>query len=69
MKLNKRKFKYSALFFLCWFTFLVVLVDGFLGFQTLVDHFGSYALVETTLILMVILPTLAIYIFTKEHKK
>ena len=69
MKLNKRNIKYSTLFFLCWFTFLVILVDGILKFQTLVDHFGSYALVETTLILMVILPTLAIYIFTKEHKK
>ena len=72
MKLKKRKIKYSArrpvltiVFFLCWFVFLI---DGVLKFQTLVDYFGSYALVEVTLLLLVILPTLAIYKFTKEHK-
>ena len=47
---------------------LVFLIDGVLKFQTLVDYFGSYALVEVTLLLSVILPTLAIYKFTKEHK-
>lgn len=41
-------------------------VDGILKFQTLVDYFGSYALVEITLLLLVILPTVAVYIFTKE---
>ncbi len=35
-------------------------------FKTLVDYFGSYALVEITLMLMVVLPTLAVYKFTKE---
>ena len=44
MKLKKRKIKYSAIFLLCWFSFLVFLVDGVLKFQTLVDYFGSYAL-------------------------
>ena len=57
MKLKKRKIKYAALFCLCWFVFLVILVDGVLKFQTLVDYFGSYALVEITLLLLVILPT------------
>jgi len=66
MKLKKRKIKYAAIFFLCWFALLVFLVDGVLGFQTLVDYFGSYALVEITLLLLVTLPTLAVYIFTKE---
>ena len=66
MKLKKRKIKYSAIFFLCWFAFLVFLVDGVLIFQTLVDYFGSYALVEVSLLLLVILPTWAIYKFTKE---
>ena len=66
MKQKKRKIKYSAIFFLCWFAFLVILVDGILKFQTLVDYFGSYALVEATLVLLVILPTLAVYKFTKE---
>ena len=61
MKLKKRKIKYAALFCLCWFVFLVILVDGVLKFQTLVDYFGSYALVEITLLLLVILPTLAVY--------
>lgn len=67
MKLKKRKIKYSALFFLCWFAVLVFLVDGVLKFQTLVDYFGSYAIVEIALLLLVILPTLAVYKFTKEN--
>ena len=67
MKVKKRKIKYSAIFGICWFTVLVILVDGVLKFQTLVDYFGSYALVEITLLLLVILPTLAVYIFTKEN--
>ena len=67
MKLKKRKVKYAVLFFLCWFAFLVILVDGILKFQTLVDYFGSYMLVEVTLLLLVILPTWAVYKFTKEE--
>ena len=66
MKLKKRKIKYSAIFFLCWFALLVILVDGVLKFQTLVDYVGSYAIVEVALLLLVFLPTLAVYIFTKE---
>ena len=67
MKLKKRKIKYAAVFFLCWFVFLVFLVDGVLKFQTLVDYFGSYALVEVALLLIVLLPTLAVYKLTKER--
>lgn len=66
MKLKKRKLKFAAIFFVCWFAFLVLLVDGILKFQTLLDYFGSYMLVEISLILLVILPTLAVYFFTKE---
>ena len=66
MKLKKRKIKYSLIFFLCWFAFLVILVDGVLKFQTLVDYFGSFAWVEIGLLLLVILPTVAVYVFTKE---
>ena len=65
MKLKKRKIKYSAIFFLCWFALLVFLVDGVLKFQTLIDYFGSYALTEIILLLLVVLPTLAVYRFTK----
>ena len=67
MKLKKRKIKYSAIFGICWFAILVFIVDGVLKFQTLVDYFGSYAVVEITLLLLVILPTLAVYIITKEN--
>jgi len=67
MKLKKRKIKFAAIFFICWFGFLVLLVDGIIGFQSLVDYFGSYALVEITLLLLVVLPTLAVYIFVKEN--
>ena len=66
MKLKKRKIKYSAIFFLCWFAFLVFLADGVPKFQTLVDYFGSYALLEVALLLLVILPTSAVYRLTKE---
>ena len=67
MKLNKRKLKVAAIFSICWFALLVILVDGILKFQTLVDYFGSYALVEAALLLLVILPTLAVYRLTKER--
>ena len=66
MKLKKRKVKYAAIFFICWFALLTILVDGVLRFQTLVDYFGSYAWVEIILLLLVILPTCAVYRFTKE---
>lgn len=67
MKLKKRNIKYSAIFLLCWFALLVVLVDGVLKFQTLVDYFGSYAWVEVLLLLLVILPTWIVYRLTKER--
>ena len=66
MKLKKRKLKYAAIFFVCWFAFLILLVDGILKFQTLLDYVGSYIVLEVSLILLVLLPTLAVYIFTKE---
>ena len=66
MKLKKRKIKFAAIFFLCWFGFMVLLVDGIIGFQSLVDYFGSYALVEIMLLFLVALPTLAVYRFVKE---
>ena len=61
--------KYSAIFCLYWFAFLVFLVDGLLKFQTLVDYVGSYALVEITLLLLVIVPTIAVYKLTKGSKR
>jgi hypothetical protein len=64
--MKKRKIKYSAIFLLCWFALLVLLVDGVFKFQTLVDYFGSYAVVEVALLLLVLLPTFAVYKFTKE---
>ena len=66
MKLKNQKIKYAAIFCLCWFVFLVILVDGVLKFQTLVNYFGSYTLVEITLLLLVILPTIAVYKLTKK---
>ena len=66
MKLKKRKIIFAAIFFLCWLGFLVLLVDGIIGFQPFVDYVGSYALVEIILLLLVILPTWAVYKFVKE---
>ena len=68
MKLKKREIKYAAIFLLCWFPLLVFLVDGVLKFQTLVDYIGSYIFVEIALLLLVILPTWAVYKFTKENR-
>ena len=67
MIVKKRKIKYAAIFFLCWFALLVFLVDGVLKFQTLVDYFGSYILVEIALLLLVILPTWTVYKFPEER--
>lgn len=67
MRLKKRKIKFSAIFLLSWFALLVIIVDGVLKIQTLVDYLGSYALVETALLLLIILPTFAVYKFTKEN--
>ena len=67
MKLKKRKIKYATIFFVCWFALLIFLVDGVLKFHTMVDYFGSYTLVEITLLLLVIIPTWAVYKFTKEQ--
>ena len=66
--MKRRKIKYSAIIFLCWFVLLVLLVDGVLKFQTLIDYFGSYVVVEVALLLLVLIPTLAVYIFTKEKQ-
>ena len=66
MKLKKRKLKVAALFGVCWLAFLVLLVDGVLGFQKLVERFGSWAAVEVALWLLVLVPTVAVYKFTQE---
>ena len=66
MKLKKRKIKYATIFFIFWFALLVFIVDRVLKFQTLVNYFGSYTWVEITLLLLVILPTWAVYKYTKE---
>ena len=67
MKLKKRKINYATIFFICWFGLLVFLIDGVLKFQTLVDYFDSYIFVEIASLLLVILPTWAIYKFAKEE--
>ena len=68
MKLKKRKLKFAGIFGVCWFGVLVLLVDGVLGFQTLVDKVGSWAAVEISLWLLVLVPTVAVYMLTKEEK-
>lgn len=68
MKLKKRKLKFAAIFGVCWFAVLVLLVDGVVGFQKVVDWFGSYALTEVALWLAVLLPTAAVYGWTRETR-
>ncbi len=68
MKLKKRKLKFAAIFGVCWFGLLVLLVDGVLGFKRWEGWFGSYAWAEVTLWLLVLLPTAAVYKWTRETK-
>lgn len=71
--MHKCGFHDTGAFILCSHLFpllvgiLVLLVDGIIGFQSLVDYFGSYALVEIMLLRWVVLPILAVYIFVKEN--
>lgn len=67
IRLKKRKIKFAAIFFVCWFALWVLIVDGIIGFQTLLDKVGSYALLESSLILLVLIPTIVVYIKTKEE--
>ena len=62
------KIKIASIFFVCWFALCVLIVDGIIGFQTLLDIVGSYALLESALILLIIIPTVIVYILTKEKK-
>lgn len=66
MKISKRKFKFASIFFVCWFALWVLIVDGIIGSQKLLDIVGSYAILESTLILIVLIPTVTVYALTKE---
>ena len=68
MKLKRRKIKFASIFFVCWFALWVLIVDGIIGFQTLLDKVGSYAILESVLILLVLIPVVFVYIMTKEEK-
>ncbi len=65
---KNRKIKIASIFFVCWFALCVLIVDGIIGFQTILDVVGSYALLESALILLIIIPTVIVYILTKEKK-
>jgi len=67
-EIKERKINYATIFFICWFGLLVFLINGVLKFQTLVDYFDSYIFVEIASLLLVILPTSAVYRLTKEKK-
>lgn len=68
MKLPKRKIKFAAIFFVCWFALWVLIVDGIIGFQKLLDMVGSYTLLESVLVLIVLIPTVAVYLLTKDKR-
>lgn len=68
IRLKKRKIKFASIFFVCWFALWVLIVDGIIGFQTLLDKVGSYAILESVLILLVLIPAVFVYIMTKEEK-
>ena len=68
MKLKRRKIKFAAIFFVCWFALWVLIVDGIIGFQTLLEKVGSYAILESVLILLVLIPAVFVYIMIKEEK-
>lgn len=64
----KRKIKFASIFFVCWFALWVLIVDGIIGFQTLLEKMGSYVILESVLIMLVIIPTAVVYIMSKEEK-
>ncbi len=68
MKLKKRKLKFAAIFGLCWFAVLVLVVDGGRGFERVVERVGSWAVVEVALWLLVLVPTAAVYGWTRDEK-
>lgn len=68
MKLKKRKLKITSIFLVCWFALWVLIVDGIIGFQRLLDEVGSYVLLESALILIVLIPTAAVYLLTKDKR-
>ena len=68
MKLQKRKFKFAAIFGVCWFGVCVFLVDGVLGFEKVKGWCGSWAVAEIAMWLLVLAPTAAVYKWTRETK-
>ena len=64
----KRKIKFASIFFVCWFALWVLIVDGIIGFQRLLEKMGSYVILESVLIMLVIIPTAVVYIMSKEEK-
>lgn len=66
LKIKKRKLKFAAIFFVCWSILWMLIVDGVIGFQNLLDKVGSYAILESSLFLLVLIPTIVVYIMTKE---
>lgn len=68
MKLKKRKIKFALTFFIFWFALCALIVDGIIGFQTLLGKVGSYAILESALILLVLIPTVVVYVMTKDKK-
>lgn len=68
LKRYTRKIKHASIFFICWFALWVLIVDGIIGFQTLLDKVGSYALLESILILIVLIPTAVVYLLTKDKR-
>ena len=68
IRVKKRKIKFESIFFVCWFALWVLVVDGIIGFQTLLEKVVSYAILESVLILLVLIPTVVVYIMTKGDK-
>ena len=68
MKSQKRKLKFAAIFGVCWFALLVLLVDGLLGFGRVKGGCGgSWAAAEAVLWGAVLVPVAAVWIFTEEN--
>ncbi len=67
MKLKKRKLKFAAIFGVCWLALLVGLVDGVLGFERVKEWCGSWAAAEAALWGAVLVPILAVWIFTGDN--
>lgn len=65
-KYTKKGLIKRIILFLVWLVFLVFIVDG-LGFFSVLEERLGYAVIETLLLLLVIIPAISILLYIKSY--